>query len=224
MSVFAHRGSDPSQDPYAIRKEMYEERWLSKISSVLSFIPDAVAAVNVELNPVSKYTEYSTTYDPQAVPIESKTISRSEDEYSSEVDLPIVKSEVNTKVNHLLPRQRRKEVTEKEFNKSVASKTEVTKKMVGLVPVHVTASIAIPSSYFRNVWDHRHSAAMTDQESPSPTTKELNQIEVEVTKKVEQAVLAVLPSRGNDSKKMSQVTVTVFEDLNAPRVSVARAP
>lgn len=78
-----------------------------------------------------------------------------------------------------------------------------------LMPALVSASIDVPKSYFRRVWNERHAAAAPRQ--PDPQT--LKAIEAEISQTLERAVTAMLPPPTVGMPASSQVTVTSYDDM-----------
>ena len=78
-----------------------------------------------------------------------------------------------------------------------------------LTPALVSASIDVPKSYFKRVWNERNSAAS----GRVPDARELQAIEAEVQRTLERAVAAMLPPPTARLPAVPQVTVTSYDDL-----------
>jgi flagellar biosynthesis/type III secretory pathway M-ring protein FliF/YscJ len=88
-----------------------------------------------------------------------------------------------------------------------------------LVPSLVTASIDLPLRYIEQVWQDR----TLDAQGPTPNKESLQQVEQELKGKIEQAVLALLPPPAPGLEKVSQVSVTSYEDPTASTAVASRA-
>ncbi|MCY2988423.1 MAG: hypothetical protein NTY19_11240 [Planctomycetota bacterium] len=89
-----------------------------------------------------------------------------------------------------------------------------------LTPALVSASIDVPKSYFKRVWNDRNSAASRRV----PDARELRAIEAEVQQTLERAVAALLPPPTAHLPAVPQVTVTSYDDLTPLAASAVGLP
>jgi flagellar M-ring protein FliF len=205
-------------DPYASRKRMYEQMWGDKIRSLLAFVQGAVVNVNVELDPEVHHRQDSVRYDPKVVALESTDASTTETSTQAQPQgRPGVVSNANVAqaVGTSGPAsQSQRELTEA-YQKNIAGHEQTSIYKAPLVPSRVTVSVAVPMNYLAKVWRERNPPA-AGEEAKVPDPAELGKVEAEVKKKIEDAVVAQLPSRPAGTDPYPQVVVTTFQDLAAP--------
>ena len=85
----------------------------------------------------------------------------------------------------------------------------------GLTPISARVSVGVPASYLKKVWHERHPDP-PGQDPATPDAAALDQIGAEESAKIRRHVAQLLPPTLTAADPAEQVTVTTFEDLQAP--------
>jgi flagellar biosynthesis/type III secretory pathway M-ring protein FliF/YscJ len=93
-----------------------------------------------------------------------------------------------------------------------ASQEQIEKESVGLTPTLARASVGVPISYFKKVWQERN-IGQSDQASRTPDPAALDQIRREESEKIQKHVAQLLPRPEDASKAADLVAVTTFQDI-----------
>ncbi len=210
-----------ADDPYAARKQRYEEEWRKKIQQTLAMIPGVVVGVNVELDPDLVHDKASVEFDPKkTAAVAVKENRRSE---SSNGPAPGgrpgavpngVTANTGAAVSQVEGAQTETEESGSEQVNSV-SRSELRGSKAAYVPTIVKASIRVPQSYFAKIWTETNPPA-AGQEPTQPTLTQLQDVETQVKTSIEQAVVALLLEQESGADPYTAVTVTTYQDLTTP--------
>ncbi len=186
-------------DPRAKAKLDYERKCTEKIRDALGFIPGAVVAVNVELQPELSTSEASTANNLRA--------ATSEEKKAATVNEPAtIKSLVDAVVG---PAASNKAASNKQDRIGGSDPQQIGR--ASLTSKRVAVSVGIPSSYYEDVWRQRH-AASADSRPSQFDAEALRQIEAEVNANVKQHVVQVVPwPEGVGQDRAGLVTVTSLQ-------------
>jgi len=212
-------GTDPMSDPYHARKRMYEQEWKAKILDALTYVPGVNVTANVMLDKEQSRRSESVDHKPKGFTVrsEEKTASRTQDGAA-----PAGRPGLAANQPTALPATRTKgphedEETSESSILTVPSTERVVKEAVGLTPQRVSVSVAIPSSYFEQVWKERNPAE-EGQEPRSPEKNELDSIREEETTSIREFVANLLPEVTGVQDRTSLVKVTTFQDITPPEI------
>ena len=212
-----------SEDPYGSRKRIYEKQWQEKITVALGYIPGIVVTSNVELDPETEHSETHTEYDQKAVPY--NTIETSKNNVmrgAAPNGRPGVAAQNGVNQPAQVGSSGGSENTQEDnrFETQAAVPSTVRHStQQGLTPKRVTVAISIPSSYYEKVWYEKNPPA-PGAAPQKPDATALAEIETNVKRDVEAAVVSLLPeppAAGTDP--FPRVKVTTFQHLPGPAIT-----
>lgn len=201
---------------YAEAKQRFEHDWQAKILARLSMIPGVVVGVNVDLDPEVLHQTSSHKVDPKAVAVQT-----SESTETSASTQPTTGGRPGAVPNSLVNApasvsQEKGASSNTERNDStqasVVGQDHITSRRAPLTPRQVQAVVDVPMSYYRKIWQERNPPAAGEQ-AKAPTQAELDKIEVETRKRIEDTVVKLLPRPESGNDPFVPVTVTSFQDL-----------
>ncbi len=206
---------------YAETKFMYEQQYQNKIYDCLSVYPRVVVGVNVELDPDVMNESMKITVDPQPVPIESQSSSKTVESGPATGGRPgAVPNEVAGNVAREVATVASQKSSMDETSEQQTSTTgheQVNRKRAALTLKTVTATISLPKSYFRQVWALDPKNKPKEGEEPKdPPAAELLTIEKEITEQIKNKVVHVLPQMDVGESPFPQVEVSSYEDIPLP--------
>jgi len=213
-------GSSAFGNEYAKAKRYHEHEWRRKIEAVLTHVQGAVVGIDVTLNKVQ--SEISIAHNvSQAQPVHQENNStKSYVNSPSRGGQPGAESNGVTQAN--LPTsvasgggRESEETTQFDVTKSAVSTEDIQKREIGLTPDFVSASILVPKSYIRRIWDDSNPPKPdADPADPQvPTAAELKQIEDAETEKIRRLVDRLLPPIDDGSDKWPRIEVSTYVDL-----------
>ena len=219
----AYRGMSPdgmplaSESVYASHKSLYETFWKEKILRRLSSIPGVNVEVNVELDPQLRNEALSNKVEAKPVSIGIReSVKESRSQAGSPGGRPgAAPNGVTSNAAASLTEAERSESTNNESTteqRMLPSTDRIVKTMAPLVPNRVTASIDVPQSYFKKIWE-RDNPPVEGEEPKTPEPLELKKIEEGVKKKIEESIVGLLPSVPLGDDPYPQVVVTTYPDL-----------
>jgi flagellar M-ring protein FliF len=204
---------------YADTKRMHEEQWQKKIYDCLTVYPGVVVGVNVELDPELATETTKVTVDTQPTAVESNTYRKVVEGRPAAGGRPgAVPNEVPSNSPRDIAGVAGLETSldeNRERQVSVAGHEQTTRRRAPLIPTSVTATVWIPESYFRTVW-HQRNPVVPGEEPRTPDPAQLRPIEQEVTKKISDAIVALIPPPASGDNTLPQVHVTSYEDIPNP--------
>ncbi|MBI3838469.1 MAG: hypothetical protein HY288_11120 [Planctomycetia bacterium] len=205
---------------YADYKKRHEMDWQQKISHVLSYIPGVLVTTNVELDPEVVNEQKSTEYDPaKAVVFKSREVT------GRAADAPSTGRRSDTAEQNSIHQPatmlssaglgKNDEAGGLEQERAVPT-TEKFVVREGRTPTRVTVSVAVPNSYYEKIW-RQQNPTPEGQTEKKPDAAELDTLQESERKKIETAVLTLLPVPGDKtSESCPQVTVSTFYQVPQP--------
>ena len=193
---------------YADTKRRLESDWQEKISGALSYIPGVVVRTNVELDAEVSNEETSIEYGAH-----SMLRPRSEATPTHLLESETTLGPANLNAPAAAPTAEpplslgailRLDRAEPQRDQPRKALPTTQKRVVreGRTPKHVTVSVAVPFTYYEQVWRHRNAVAKVESEAVS-----LAEIQATEKKKIEETALALLPS---PTEARPQVAVATF--------------
>ncbi len=210
--------TDASLDPYLTRKLTYEKEFTDRIQNAISFVSGAVVSVNVDLHQEMESILNSTKVDPKAVPIDQTENSKTLNTSSSQPGgTPGIRSQGGVNQPAIVgaggPGSKTEEESTQTRTRSEPSRESKQLRLAGLTPKRVSVSVAVPTSYYEEVWLAQNPTP-AGQQAKKPDTAALAQIEGDVQTKIRNHVLTVLPPLDDAIKDgPPQVVVTPFQSL-----------
>jgi flagellar M-ring protein FliF len=210
-------GLTPESRKYIAAKAYHEGVYREKIETALRYIGSGlITVVNVELDPTLTSETTKVTVDPQAVAVESDTLTKSKESRPPESARP---GSVPNQVAGDQPRKlygvnQQESMSEesREQQQSVTGHEQTHQVTSGLTPKTVTASVAIPRSHLKEVWLQEQLAnGVADPQQPTPG--ELTQIEGRIIPTIESQVVRVLPQLEAGENQYPLVNVSVYQDI-----------
>ncbi len=205
---------------YGGRKKEYELSWRKKVQEALARVPGVDVSVNVVLDREKFVRKSSVTHDPKPV---AYSTSEEMTEMITDAGVPAGQPGYQAQLNTGTAATSRAKGTHEESTASttrtdsaLSSNTEDS-ELVGLTPKQVTASIAVPKSYFEDIWRRRNPAA-EGSEPQTPDANDLAQIEAEEVAKIRKHVLGLIPVPEGITDPNELVTVTTFDDFPAEAI------
>lgn len=204
---------------YINYKRSFERDWTKKIENALSFVPGAVVTVDVELTDEMLMHEESVTVDQKPVAIRTQTTEK----VTSSNRMGVGGRPGITGQNGAANQQAsigggEAESTSEEASENVERLGGHGRKIVKkapLTPRKVTVAVAVPNSYYMQIWQKRNPPA--DGEEPrAPEPQQLLAIENSVVKDVEDTVVDLIPKVDTVEDKYPRVVVKSFENLTKP--------
>lgn len=203
--------NDPFNNGYVEAKRTLTSYYQKNIAEALKDIPNAIVAVEVDIENVAASTEQERKYDPKQFPY--KTTEDTQKEDSSDT---APSSEPGVGANQ--PRNARPQAVAKNTKSrektlvstdSVPIGTRVTvSEKVGLTPKSVQASVAIPKDYYRDVLVKQG----VDQADKAALQTKMQQLQIEKEKEVTQRVMRLIPPPASGTTA-DVVTVTSYDSL-----------
>ena len=220
-------GSDGSagiDDPYMIRKRMFEKQWDEKLAEVLSYIPGVLVKSNVELDVETAHEESHTEFDPKTVPYQQRESSNSKVTHAPAATAGRPGFVVNQHSNQPAAigagggNENTDESNQTETQIAVPNKTKKF-TLAGLTPKQVKCTVGIPSSYYEKVWQ-QNNPTPPGQEPKKPDKAALDAIETEVKSKVQDSVITLLPPARATEDPRPHCQVTTFTSLPGPAIAM----
>lgn len=207
---------------YAEAKQRFERDWQAKILARLSMIPGVVVGVNVDLDPEVLHQTSSHKVDPKAVAVqtsESTETSSSTQPTTSGRPGAVPNSMVNAPAAIAQDKGAQSNTERNDSTQaSVVGQDHITSRRAPLTPRQVQAVVDVPMSYYRKIWQERNPPGAGEQPK-TPTQAELDKIEVETRKRIEDTVVKLLPRPESGNDPFVPVVVTSFQDLAQPALA-----
>lgn len=204
-------------DQYAGRQQLHEREWTGKIRERLGYIPGVKVATTVILEKELQHTESSVKFDPRTVATKTQSTTLTETTTAAGpagrpgVIPNAVASNQQATVNQGQGSGSDKE-QQTESQEGLASYDQVTKTTAPLTPSRITASVGIPRSYYRNVWESRNQAPDGQPPASPPTQVALDDIESKINQNIQESIVSLLPPVPPGEDKYPQVAVTSYDD------------
>lgn len=205
-----------AEGTYALKRS-WETYFAEKVRTALGYVPGVLVSCNVELDPTKYQRQEQVKIDPKAVALDvtetTKTRQSTGDSggrvgYVAQGNTPrSLNSSAAASPNETEEETQRAE-------KNTVGQTVIQQETAGLLPKRVTVSVAIPTSYFRRIWEQSQPAQANNPQGPTP--QDLDKIRNEELTKIRNHVLALLPVVENVQDPAQLVTVTDFVDMPLP--------
>jgi flagellar M-ring protein FliF len=217
----ATREPNGPRTPYAEAKRWYESYWKEKIHDCLAVYPGIVVGVNVELDPELDSESRKVTVDGQPAAMETYNYRKVSENNPSPGGRPgTVANEVPSNTPRdiaTIVHQESNLDENREEQVAVAGHEQTTHKKAPLIPTTVTATVLVPKSYFRKLWEQQHpTAAGAEPKTPDPV--QLKSIEQAVTDTINKTVGRTLPPLEPGETAASRVEVSSYDDLPPPLI------
>jgi flagellar M-ring protein FliF len=216
-------GTSAFGNEYAKAKRYHEHEWRRKIEAVLTHVQGAVVGIDVTLDKVQSNISYARNVSqPQPLRQENRSTK-------SYVRSPSGGGQPGALSNDVLPPnsptsvaggsgtggRESEETNQFDLTESAVSTEDIQKREIGLTPDFVSASILVPKSYIRRIWDDSNPPKPdADPADPQiPSAAELKQIEEAETEKIRRLVDRLLPPIDDGSDKWPRIEVSTYVDL-----------
>jgi len=205
-----------AEGTYALKRS-WETYFAEKVRTALGYVPGVLVSCNVELDPTKYQRQEQVKLDPKAVTLDvtetTKTRQASGDSggrvgYVAQGNTP---RSLNSSGGGS-PTETEEETQRTEKNS--VGQTVIQQETAGLLPKRVTVSVAIPTSYFRRIWEQSQPTQANNPQGP--TQQDLDKIRNDELTKIRNHVLAILPAVENVQDPGQLVTVTDFVDMPLP--------
>lgn len=213
---------EPAENPYYARKRHYERTLEQKIAESLVYVPGVVVKVNAELDPELRHVEETIKRAPHDT--SSHETGGSHGDAYTALDKagvsdhgPLIPSALGQS-----PADAAEAIAKgllgggqsgtKLPAPQYGSYDRIEREIQGLTPRQVKVLVAIPSSYYHQVWASRTKAL----EGQQPNLDELSRIEDDVKRDITSALGTFLPAISGAGGQQPQVTVTTFQSLPQP--------
>ncbi len=215
----ASREPNGPRTPYAEAKRWFENYWKQKIHDCLAVYPGVVVGVNVELDPEMDNESRKVTVDPQPTALETNTYTKTSENRPVAVGgrPGAVPNEVPSNTPRDIATLTRQESTldeSREEQRNAAGHELTTHRKAALIPTTVTATVLVPKSYFRKLWE-QDNPTPAGEEPRTPAAADLAKIEQEVVAKIAKTVNNTLPPQAEGETPTSRLEVSSYEDLPA---------
>ena len=192
-------GASGLGDNYSERKREYELNYQQKFETALAYIPGVIVTTNVELDPQTYHQEKTVNLDPKAaVPVDSeKTTTTNSTQSAAPAGRPGLPAQGGVNAPGAIgstagQTNRNEEESDHSHEKFAVGKTETETHKSGLIPQRVTASIAVPTSWYEKIWHEKNPAAAGEQPK-KPDPKELDTIAQDENQRIRDSLLTVIP-------------------------------
>lgn len=220
--VGQEQGVSEFHNLYATYQRTYVNDYKRRIVDRLSTYPGIKVAVNVELDKDLENQTSSFKYDDKPTSIQTSTQTK---ESNSNAGPPAGRPGAvpNGAVGNAPAQVAASTSSESTLNesredlKSVVGATQTTTQKAPLVPVWVSASIGVPSSYFVTIWHLRNPTAPGDPPK-TPLVEQLKEIETEKLREIEEAVVNLLPRPPKGDDLYKPVKVMPYDEAPLPEL------
>src|SRR5690606_29666395 len=189
-----------------------------KIAAALSYIPDVLVTVNVDLENLKRSTERSRTIDPKTVNI---LTTESTQKFTSNEQPP--QAEVGTGPNRPASIQaangvRRSQTTDDSTSErlNVASVTWTERDLIAAMPRAVQVAVQIPDEYYRAIVMKQGAEEGATDEEKAEFESKVAAVRTDVEQRVKTTVMQAIPS-GSPPEAVNITTyVPVPHDVALP--------
>jgi flagellar M-ring protein FliF len=211
-------GGAAGDSKYVGLKNRFEKDLINKIKKSLSNIPGVTVAVSVKLdtNETTRTTEIkhdkTNTVD---VHVMDSSTTRNSDTSGTGGQAGLAAQQPNVAMslaNKPIGGSKEEETGSKTETQSVPSGKQTDTVKIGLTPIMETASIGIPVSYFKKIWQAKNPPA-AGQEPKEPDAAALEPIRTETIAKVKKQVAKLLTPPEGNTDPTELVEVTDFPEI-----------
>lgn len=206
---------------YAEATETFNNNYRTKIEEALAHITGVTVSVNVVVTDEISQLETSVKHDPKTV------AAFTEEETSTSTNEPVTPAgppgfgsqqpgqgaNAPAALTSGRSAQRSEEERTSSQQQNLVSRDEMTVKRIGLIPETVSATVVVPTSYYRKVWLIDNPSAPGEAEK-TPTPADLDQITQETTTTIK-SLVETLIARDGTVEAAPKVTVASLPDMPA---------
>lgn len=223
MSYPGGSGQDGSggEDVYATRKANFEAALKKKILEQLANVTGVMVGVNVEMDGEIRSNTTKVIIDPKPVPItmqertqESTSTGPTTQGRPGAIPNGVGGVAVGNQAAAVtdLPGPKSTESLSTNSQTSIPGFSETRSQTWGMRPQHATAVISVPSSYYLKIWSQLN-PTRAGQPAKEPDALELKRIEGQEIKRIEDAVVNLLPPRPPGNNPYPLVKVETYPDI-----------
>ncbi|MCC6125581.1 MAG: hypothetical protein IT426_11505 [Pirellulales bacterium] len=210
------RGGGGADNKYIAIQRTYEKDLKNNIKNCLSYIPGVTVATSVKLDTNETTRTTKIKHDkPVEVQSSETTTSRSMDNSGTGGQAGLASQQPNQPMslaNRPIGGSKEEEKEKKTESTSIASGEQTDTVKIGLTPIVETASIGIPASYFKKIWQAKNPPA-AGQEPKEPDAAALEPIRTETIDKVKKQVAKLLTPPEGNADPLGLVEVTDFQEI-----------
>lgn len=205
---------DATDNTFLSLKRGYEKDWQNKILKSLGNIDGALVSVNVDLAKERLRRERQTKPDVKPVPLQRTEKSRTR---THEGTVPAGRAGFQSNqplaIQPTQGKGSKEEEEETTTQESSITGTHTTEtEEVPMTPQRVTASVSIPTSYFKKLWQQNNPAA-PGEKPKTPQATDLDPIRQREIARVEKVVTNLLIASQGAADVSKLAVVTEFEDI-----------
>lgn len=219
---------DAIEDKYYARRQLIETRMRDKIlNEVLADIRGVRVAVSAELDNTIEMVTRDVKVEP--TPVTLRTTENSETSTTKDATPGgLVGTQSNTAVANNISTQNATRTagrsnesstaSEQSTSDAVASHSETRTTKLGLIPTRITATIRIPSSYWKAVWQERNKPD-DGSKPPDPTAADIDTIAGTEIKHLEECIVDLLGEEkipGRDS--YAKVNISTYQSFATEKI------
>ena len=214
---------------YASYKQRYERDWKQKLADQLSWIPNSIVNVNVQLSPEIEDSTQQVTLDPKPITVSSTEYQKDSSTTVREIGGKPGAESNGVNGNRSLAVTAAATAPETQSNETrsqienLPGHSLTSKKRDKLVPTVVTAAIQFPMSHVINTWRQLHPTP-AGEAPKDPDPAEIAKIKEDLETKIEETARNLLPPFATGTNPYPHITVTSYDDLKGepiPAPSVA---
>lgn len=216
-------GSDGlgDDDPYLQRQRDVEHHKKMQILTQLQYIEGVSVEVRAEIDPTLNTEEYTQTVDAQPTTLEST--SREITESSSKPATGGVPGAVpnaignrSANLDELAQTSTMKDKTKE--TKAVAGNKYSRSEIAGLLPTKITATVVVPESYYKKLWQQKKVDDPEAFPDPTLTATVLAKLKGDTTDSIQRLVSGLLSDVAAGADARPQVIVETLADLYVPPI------
>lgn len=197
----------------------FQENVRKELLGALSYVRGVQIAVNVELTKETRKTTAKRLYDPKGtVPVVSEEQNRTtKSESSPQRGRPGIESNIGGPnaggaLGSSGPASTQDDESSNRQERSLVSHTDEETELAPLTPERITVAIAVPTSYYEEIW-HVRNPTSEGQPKKTPVDTELQQIEKAETEKIKSHVAQILPKPTSVIDPTPLVSVATFQSV-----------
>lgn len=201
-----------AEGTYALKRS-WEKYFAEKVKIALGYVPGVLVSCNVELDPTKYSKQEQVKLDPKAVALDVTETTKTRQTSPDSGGRVGYVAQGNTPRSLAGPSPTPSETEEEtqRTERNSVGQTVVQQETAGLLPKRVTVSVAIPTSYFRRVWEQMQPSPTGNAQGP--TQQDLDKIRTDELAKIRTHVAALLPPAEGVTDATQLVTVTDFVDI-----------
>jgi flagellar M-ring protein FliF len=212
-------GHDASEsDRYISLRKAYEQDLKAKILNALCYIPNVTVATTVELaQPAAPAAQKKhTAHNPKDRQTPANSATSLATSNTQQANTAAV-------LKTLFGASRSDETPPATDDAASAASEPAERQVAAMTPVSARASVGVPASYFRKVWQERNTDA-SGRAAKTPDPAALEQVRAEVSATIQRHVGQLLPANDNAAKATDSVIVTTFQDIAVQEPTLPAPP